>query len=139
MRLFEHGMNILIDTRQYYFYTLLLALRTKIGQVVYTCRIDERHFSHPYNAHFWLFSHPFYHIFKLVGNAEEVRTINFVYFYPNWNNKMFFMHIDITLVVGVYLIGQHLYLCRFCHTAHTKKTSNDQSNFDSYRQVEYHR
>ena len=76
----KRSIHLICDTGKYHSNAPLTCPLTKIPEVIDSCRIDERHLTHPYDTH--LRAAGFLHavkLFKPAGETEEERSVNLIY------------------------------------------------------------
>ena len=98
--------------------------------------VDERHLTHADDTYFGSVAHLRHHFLELGGNAEEIRTIDFVYLHTLRDDKVFLACGDIRFLAGVYLVFDDRDFRCLHHTAHEEHASNNQTHFNGYGQIE---
>ena len=132
----QGGVNILPDSRQHDVGAFATRNGAKVLQVVHTGGIDEGNAAHADDAYQRAVGHGGHQVFKLIGNAEEVGTVNLIYLHTVGNDEVLLVKFRVGLIVGVNLVGNHLDLCCLGHTAHEEQTGNEQTDLNGDGQVE---
>ena len=133
--LFESGMHTWVHPRKHHLYVFFLAHGTKVGKVVDTGGIDERHLSHSDDAHLWTVAKGCHNLLKTVSGTEEIRTVDFVDLHSLGDRQMLQIALD-DIALLVYFVHDNLNIGGLRHTLHKQQTGNDQSHLDGNGEVE---
>ena len=129
-------MYLFIDTGEHNGYFFLLGHLTKACQVVDTGRIDERNFTHADDAHFGAVAQPRHDFFEFGGDAEEVRTVYFIYFHILGDYQVLVIACNVRFCIRVYFIFDDGYFGSLHDAAHKQHAGNHQTYFNGNSQVE---
>ena len=106
-------------------------------QIVYASGVDERHLPHADDADFRLLMPDVCHeVVELVGDAEEVRTVNLIDGTALWNDQVLLVHSHVRCVAQVYFVLDDRDFCRFHDALHKESTGQDESNLNGDGEVE---
>lgn len=136
---FQYGIDIGGHAGQYNLRTFLPAHLAQRLQVVDTRRVNERHTAHTDDAHLGMVVHIRHQIFKLVGDAEEIRSVDLVHLHVFRDDQVLLVvQLQVAFVVRVNLIRDDLDLRSLCHAAHEEQAGDDESHLDGDGQVKDH-
>ena len=113
-----------------------MAHLAEVLQVVDTRGVDKRHAAHTDNAHLGVAVEARHQVLELVGDAEEVRAVDFVHLHTVGDNEVFLVHLRIGLFVRVDFVGNHLNLRCLRHALHEEQAGDEQTHLDGNREVE---
>ena len=107
---------------------------------MHTGGVDERHLTHTDDAHLRTLLHARHDFLKLVGDAKEVRTVDFVHFHILGDGEV----IDVGVLgqvglgswVNLVVVGEHADLGGLSHAAHAEQASKHETYLDGDGEVE---
>ena len=134
--------HIVVHAREDDSDAFLLRHRDEVLEVVHACGVDEGYTAHADDAHGGTFFHGRHDFLKLVGNAEEVGTIDFIHLHMLGNGQVLNVRVGgkVGLCCGVNLVvvGEHTDLRGLGHASHAEQAGKHQADLDGDGQVENH-
>ena len=77
----------------------------KCSQIMNTCGVDERNFTHTDDAYIRTVSQLRHRFFELRSDTEEVRAVDLIYLYAFRDDEVLFVHGNVRFFVRVNLVG----------------------------------
>ena len=75
----KRALNRRVHSREDNLYASLLVALYQVLQVVYACRVYERHFPHSYDSNLGAFAASLLELLETIGQSEKERSADFVY------------------------------------------------------------
>ena len=133
----EHFVHFFLHAGEHYLCAFAATHGAERLQVVDAGGVDEGHAAHADDAHLGMVGHARHEVFKLVGDAEEVGAVDFVYLYALGDDEVFlFVELYVDFFGGVNLVGNEFHLGGLGHAAHEEQTGDDEAHLDGNGEVE---
>ena len=119
-------------------YAIFVVHLDEVRQVVYACAVDEGHLAHTDNlyARFLAVNQIRLQIIELIGNTEEVWTVDFIDGTTLRNHETLVLEVHIGFVAGVNLVLDNRNLGGLHHTFDKEGAGNDEAHFYGDGEVE---
>lgn len=125
-----------IDARKDDAGIFLLRYAAEVREVMDARRVDEGDLSHTDDPHLCVVAELHHLFLEFVGDAEEVGTVDFIYFDASGDDEVLFVRLEVRLLTGVYFVADDRDVGSFHHAPHEEQAGEYQSDFDGHRQVD---
>ena len=125
-----------IDARKDDAGIFLLRYAAEVREVMDARRVDEGDLSHTDDPYLCVVAELHHLFLEFVGDAEEIGTVDFIYFDASGDDEVLFVRLEVRLLTGVYFVADDRDVGSFHHAPHEEQAGEYQSDFDGHRQVD---